>query len=100
MPEAVREMAVSVPPHGRSLSLDQTAARVRVSRRTVYNRIREGRYVTIRTMGGSQRVLVESLLEDRDRDPKPKKKRTAKPKPLESRRPEEDAPLPFPGSTP
>jgi len=32
-----------------------------VSRRTVYNRIREGRLQTIRTLGGSQRVLVESL---------------------------------------
>jgi hypothetical protein len=34
-----------------------------VSRRTIYNRIREGRLATIRTMGGSQRVLVESLVE-------------------------------------
>jgi hypothetical protein len=34
-----------------------------VSRRTIYNRIREGRLLTIRTIGGSQRVLVESLVE-------------------------------------
>jgi len=34
-----------------------------VSRRTIYNRIREGRLITIRTIGGSQRVLVESLVE-------------------------------------
>ncbi len=32
-----------------------------VSRRTIYYRIREGRLQTIRTIGGSQRVLVESL---------------------------------------
>ena len=32
-----------------------------VSRRTVYYRIREGRLRTIRTLGGSQRVLVESV---------------------------------------
>ena len=33
-----------------------------VSRRTIYNRIRESRLQTIRTAGGSQRVLVESLV--------------------------------------
>lgn len=32
-----------------------------VSRRTIYNRIRDGRLQTIRTMNGSQRVLTESL---------------------------------------
>src|SRR5207248_3098296 len=32
-----------------------------VSRRTVYNRIREGRLQTIRTRCGSQRVLLESV---------------------------------------
>jgi hypothetical protein len=32
-----------------------------VSRRTIYNRIREGKLQTIRTIGGSQRVLVSSL---------------------------------------
>jgi len=32
-----------------------------VSRRTIYYRIRDGRLHTIRTIGGSQRVLVESL---------------------------------------
>ena len=36
-----------------------------VSRRTVYYRIREGRLRTIRTLGGSQRVLVESVQEQR-----------------------------------
>ncbi len=46
---------------GRSVSIDQAAQLLSVSRRTIYNRIREGRLQTIRTMGGSQRVLVESL---------------------------------------
>ena len=32
-----------------------------VSRRTIYNRIREGRLQTIRTLGGSQRVLIDSV---------------------------------------
>ena len=46
---------------GRSVSIDQAAGLLNVSRRTIYNRIRDGRLQTIRTMGGSQRVLVESL---------------------------------------
>jgi excisionase family DNA binding protein len=46
---------------GRSLSIDRTAALLGVSRRTIYNRIRDGHLQTIRTLGGSQRVLVESL---------------------------------------
>ena len=46
---------------GRSVSIDQAAILLSVSRRTIYNRIREGRLQTIRTIGGSQRVLVESL---------------------------------------
>ena len=51
----------SEPRLGRSVSIDQAAALLHVSRRTIYNRIRDGRLVTIRTLGGSQRVLVESL---------------------------------------
>ena len=46
---------------GRSVSLDQAAQLLGVSRRTIYNRIREGRLQTIRTMGGSQRVLLNSV---------------------------------------
>lgn len=46
---------------GRSVSIDQAAQLLNVSRRTIYNRIRDGRLQTIRTLGGSQRVLVESL---------------------------------------
>jgi excisionase family DNA binding protein len=48
---------------GRSVSIEQAAQLLNVSRRTVYNRIREGRLQTIRTLGGSQRVLLESLHE-------------------------------------
>lgn len=46
---------------GRSVTIDQAAALLCVSRRTVYYRIREGRLLTVRTIGGSQRVLVASL---------------------------------------
>jgi excisionase family DNA binding protein len=46
---------------GRSVSLDHAAEILGVSRRTVYNRIREGRLQTVRTIGGSQRVLVDSV---------------------------------------
>ncbi len=50
---------------GRSVTIDQAAALLKVSRRTIYNRIREGKLQTIRTIGGSQRVLVSSLDENR-----------------------------------
>lgn len=53
----------SEPRLGRSVSIDQAAHLLNVSRRTIYNRIRDGRLQTIRTMGGSQRVLIESLYE-------------------------------------
>jgi len=46
---------------GRSVSLDHAAQLLGVSRRTIYNRIRDGRLQTIRTLGGSQRVLLESV---------------------------------------
>jgi excisionase family DNA binding protein len=45
----------------RSLLVDDAAQLLGVSRRTVYYRIREGRLVTLRTRGGSQRVLIESI---------------------------------------
>jgi excisionase family DNA binding protein len=51
---------------GRSVSLDHAAELLGVSRRTVYNRIREGRLQTIRTLGGSQRVLLDSVQEVRN----------------------------------
>ena len=46
--------------YGRSVSLMQAAALLQVSRRTVYNRIRDGQLTTIR-IHGSQRVLTSSL---------------------------------------
>ena len=56
-------MPVTEPRLGRSVSIDQAASLMQVSRRTIYNRIREGRLQTIRTIGGSQRVLLESLFD-------------------------------------
>ncbi len=55
------------PQIGRSVSLDHAAELLGVSRRTIYNRIRDGRLQTIRTIGGSQRVLIASVLETRGR---------------------------------
>ncbi len=49
------------PQLGRSVTIDQAAGMLGVSRRTVYYRIREGRLQTVRTLGGSQRVLMSSL---------------------------------------
>jgi excisionase family DNA binding protein len=48
---------------GRSVSIDQAACLLRKSRRTIYNWIRDGRLRTVRTIGGSQRVLLDSLHE-------------------------------------
>lgn len=50
---------------GRSVSIEQAAQLLAVSRRTVYYRIRDGRLRTIRTLGGSQRVLMDSVDEMR-----------------------------------
>lgn len=49
---------------GRSVSIDRAAELLGISRRTVYNRIRSGRLQTLRTFGGTQRVLVESLVQN------------------------------------
>lgn len=46
---------------GRSVAIDHAAELLGVSRRTIYNRIRDGQLETVRTLGGSQRVTVESL---------------------------------------
>jgi excisionase family DNA binding protein len=62
--ETAREVSFE-PRIGRSVSLDHAAELLGVSRRTIYNRIREGRLQTIRTLGGSQRVLIDSVQEDR-----------------------------------
>ena len=64
MPESVSEAGFE-PRIGRSVSLDHAADLLGISRRTVYNRIRDGRLQTIRTLGGSQRVLLDSVQEDR-----------------------------------
>src|SRR6202521_4996428 len=57
----------SEPRIGRSVSLDHAAELLGVSRRTIYNRIREGRLQTIRTLGGARRVLLDSITDTRDR---------------------------------
>ena len=70
MPSIERAPEVSSEPRiGRSVSLDPAAELLGVSRRTIYNRIREGRLQTIRTLGGSQRVLLDSITDTRDRGP-------------------------------
>ena len=53
------------PQVGRSVSIEQAAQLLALSRRTVYYRIRDGRLRTIRTLGGSQRVLMDSVEEMR-----------------------------------
>ena len=63
IPESQVVTATTEPRLGRSVSIDQAALLLNVSRRTIYNRIRDRRLATIRTRGGSQRVLVESLYE-------------------------------------
>ena len=53
----------SEPRFGRSVSIDQAANLLNVSRRTIYNRIKDGKLKTMRTPGGSRRVLMDSLYE-------------------------------------
>lgn len=45
----------------RSVLVDQAAAMLGLSRRTVYYRIRAGKLTTLRTRCGSQRVLIASI---------------------------------------
>jgi excisionase family DNA binding protein len=45
----------------KSVFVEDAAQLLGISRRTVYYRIREGRLRTLRTAGGSQRVLLESI---------------------------------------
>jgi excisionase family DNA binding protein len=62
LPVPETQMETNTEPRiGRSVSLDDAAALLGVSRRTIYNRIRDGRLQTIRTPGGSQRVLIGSM---------------------------------------
>ena len=51
----------SGPRIGRSVSIDRAAELLGCSRRTVYNLISSGWLQTVRTLGRSQRVLLESL---------------------------------------
>ncbi len=61
--ERVCRVVAFEPRFGRSVSLDQAAGMLRVSRRTVYNWSRAGRLQTIRTLGGnSQSVMLATLL--------------------------------------
>lgn len=47
----------------RTYSIDQAAHLLKVSRRTIYNMIRDGRLLTIETLGHtSQRVTEESMI--------------------------------------
>jgi excisionase family DNA binding protein len=46
---------------GRSVSIDRAAELLGCSRRTIYNLISGGWLQTVRTLGRSQRVLVDSL---------------------------------------
>jgi excisionase family DNA binding protein len=64
MPDGVVQSGLE-PRIGRSVSLDHAADLLGVSRRTIYNRIRDGRLLTIRTLGGSQRVLLDSVQDQR-----------------------------------
>ncbi len=62
--DSIIASATTIEPRvSRSVSLETAAELLGVSRRTIYNRIRDGRLQTIRTIGGSQRVLLESMRE-------------------------------------
>ena len=55
------EAARHYPQLGRSVSIAQAIQLLGVSRRTVYYWIGNGRLQTVRTLGGSQRVLTDSV---------------------------------------
>lgn len=53
---------------GRSVLIEQAGEMLGVSRRTVYYWIRAGRLRTVRTPGGSQRVLLAAISAQFDRE--------------------------------
>ncbi len=63
MSSPTRPQPSTEPLFGRSASINQAAHLLSLSQRTTYNRIHDSRLQTIRTLGGSQRVLVESLFD-------------------------------------
>lgn len=63
MANSINSVKTIATPPGASVLIDQAARLLNVSRRTIYNRIRDGRLRTLRTLGGSQRVLIDSLNE-------------------------------------
>src|SRR5262245_21469769 len=72
----------TLPQLGRSVSIEHAARILNVSRRTIYNRIRDGRLETIRTIGGSQRVVLASITNPTSREAHPVQPRpTAAPQP-------------------
>ena len=70
-PSPLSPSPVFVAQLGRSVSIDKAAQLLGVCRRTIYNRIREGRLATMRTACGSRRVLIASLLELQGTSPRP-----------------------------
>lgn len=60
-PSTSRAAAAAGPRIGRSVSIDRAAELLGCSRRTIYNLISGGWLQTVRTLGRSQRVLIESL---------------------------------------
>ena len=56
-------LPLTVADPGASVLIDQAMQMLRVSRRTVYYWIRQGRLRTVRTRLGSQRVLLDSIRE-------------------------------------
>jgi excisionase family DNA binding protein len=91
----VADSSFPAAPTRRTVFVDDAAVLLGVSRRTVYYRIRDGRLRTIRTRGGSQRILVESieaLVRERDvRNAERAAKRAARSAPQPSVRSEPEA---------
>lgn len=64
---------MSVDPRGRpTVSIQQACELVEVTRRTIYNWLRDGRIEYVRTAGGSVRIIRESLFRPADCKPLPR----------------------------